>query len=536
MRILEPSLGDGSFVFALLEVLQKKHSQSELISWINENLYGVEFDARMMERFVKKWQAHGLGEVPKNIELGDFFRWLPPQCDRKVLFHPRSYFASPLEYFDLIIGNPPFGGSFDPQIQDKLDAMYGTRNGMKIKKETYSFFLLKCLDFLKSGGQLCFICSDTLLTISTMRGLRHHLQENCDVNIEAIPGEFEETAQNMVLIKLRKKNKKSSHIKIFGDKIKTETIKTTPNLSWRINNDYARYFSGHTLGDQFVATSGMTIGNNKLFLRKIINGWIEEPYQFSYAQEPITLAGEIERARLGRISAVRQETIRDREKRGDTRRIIRWELRKPPLRLSMPHNHYRFYSKATPAILYADPQWAIFWKEEGNYVYTFKKSGNWYLHGVGGKNYFGREGMTWNLIASRMRTRWLPPGYILDSGAPCAFPRPGVSQDELFFVMGWTLTDLCTEILKNVINHTRNIQGKDFERLPYPVWVGPESKAGAIGLVKSLIQDSRTGLTLNHDHPRVKKLDKFYAYQTKIHAPKKALQFPKNAVQTALNF
>ena len=87
-----------------------------------------------------------------------------------------------------------------------------------------------------------------------------------------------------------------------------------------------------------------------------------------------------------------------------------------------------------------------------------------------------------------MYTRWLPSAYILDSGVACAFLCPSVCQDELFFIMGWALTKLCTDILKNVINHTRNIQSKDFERLPYPIWVFSETKRQLIQVVKNLIQ------------------------------------------------
>ena len=140
--------------------------------------------------------------------------------------------------------------------------------------------------------------------------------------------------------------------------------------------------------------------------------------------------------------------------------------------------------------------------------------GKWYLHGVGGKPYFGKEGLTWSLIASRMRTRWLPPGYILDSGAPCAFLRPGVEHDELFFIMGWTLTELCTRILKNVVNHTRNIQSKDFERLPYPDWTAPRAKDAAISRVKELVRAARAGERFSFDSPDVKALNEFYAYRS----------------------
>ena len=64
--------------------------------------------------------------------------------------------------------------------------------------------------------------------------------------------------------------------------------------------------------------------------------------------------------------------------------------------------------------------------------------------------------------------------------------------DEMFFIMGWCLTDTCNRILKTVINHTRNIQSKDFERLPYPAWVKPQARLDAISLVKAMIARAQT--------------------------------------------
>ncbi len=513
-RVLEPSLGTGAFVFALLDAIGEHLTMERLLLWGHTHLYGCEIDERALEKFAVEWNARGLGDLPKHIVRGDFFRWLPPNCDERVALDRRLYFSSALEFFDLIVGNPPFGGSIDPLIQDDLDQIFGKRNGMKIKKETYAFFLLKCLDLLKPGGRLCFICSDTILTIPTMRGLRYHLQEKCEIEIASVPGQFEETNQNLILITLVKRDRKSSHIQVFGDYARISDVEATPNLSWRVNGEYARYFSGQTLGDKFVASSGMTVGNNALFLRKVTNEFIEEPYEFSYAQEPVTLAGEIARARLGKLSSSQRLTIYEREQRGDTRCIVHWEQRRRPLTVRIPNRDYRFYNKAVPAVIYADPQWVIFWRDNGEYVYTFKKTGKWYLHGVGGKPYFEREGITWSLIAPRLYTRWLPPGYILDSGAPCAFLRPGVEYDELFFIMGWTLTDLCTRILKNVINHTRNIQSKDFERLPYPDWVTPRTKDDAIAFTKELVSQARAGKKFIADHPSVKALNAFYEYRS----------------------
>ena len=514
-QVLEPSLGTGAFVFALLDVLATRERTRQIDLWARTHLHGCEIDRRAMAAFAAEWNRRGLGDVPDNIEQGDFFRWLPPGCDRRAALDRRLYLGSSIEFFDLIVGNPPFGGSIDPAIDDNLDGIFGVRGGMKIKKETYAFFLIKCVDMLKPNGRLCFICSDTILTISTMRGLRRWLQDRCQIEIAKVPGQFNDTVQDLVLITLVKRSQKRRHIRVFGRETQVTDVEATPNFSWRVNSEYARYFGGQTLGDKLVASSGMTIGNNALFLRKIVGGMtIDEPYEFSFGEEPITLERELARARLGRLSANRQRAILEREQRGDVNRVVRWARRRKSMTVKLPHEDYRYYNKATRDIVYAEPRWVIFWRSNGEYVYTYKKTGKWYLHGVGGKPYFGREGLTWNLISSRLRTRWLPSGYILDSGAPCAFLRPGVERDELFFVMGWTLTDLCTEILKGVINHTRNIQSKDFERLPYPEWTTARAKEDAISCVKDLLHAARAGRRLSFENSDVRALGELYKFRT----------------------
>ena len=55
--------------------------------------------------------------------------------------------------------------------------------------------------------------------------------------------------------------------------------------------------------------------------------------------------------------------------------------------------------------------------------------------------------------------------------------------------MGWCASETATRILKNIINHTKNIQGKDIERLPYPNWVSQEYKRDVIKKVKECIHN-----------------------------------------------
>jgi hypothetical protein len=512
-RVLEPSFGHGAFIFEMVDVLATIMPEDRLRAWCRTNLYGCEIDQEAYAAFAGEWESRGLGGIPEGLENADFFTWMPPGCDRIASTDPRLYFGSNLPQFDLVIGNPPFGGSIAPSIQDELDSIFGVRNRMKIKKETYAFFIVKSIDLLKPGGRLVFICSDTLLTISTMTGLRSLMQSTCEVQVSSVPGAFDDTSQAMVLLTLTKRIDKASIVTVFEKPIPIAEVESTPNLSWRVNGGFAKYFTGATVGDKMVATSGMTIGNNELFLRRIVDGAIVEPYDFSYSDERVTVKREVSRARLGKVSELRLCRIREMEREGATDKGVTAELRAIPLTVRLPHEDYRYYNKATSRIVYSEPEWVVFWRDDGNYVYTFKKAGNWYLHGVGGRRYFLREGLTWALIAPRLYARYLPAGYILDSGAPCAFPRDGVSCDEMLFILGWALTDDCNLILKSVLNHTRNIQSKDFERLPYPVWVDEGSRAVAIEVVKGLVDRARAGECLTFSSEQVRGLNRLYAWR-----------------------
>ena len=298
---------------------------------------------------------------------------------------------------------------------------------------------------------------------------------------------------------------------VKGLTVPREQIALTGNHSWQVTDDYAPYFAGPKLGNFVVATGGMTVGANELFVRPIANGKIVEPYEFTFFEEPITLEREMQRARLGFIAPKKRAEIGARECRGGTRRNVRVTRRAEALEIALPHPDYRPYNKASRAIVYAPLSHAIYWKNNGDAVLTFKKNGNWYLHGVGGQKFFGREGLTWQLISQTLNACYLPPGYILDSGAPCAFLREGVAPDELYFILGWTFSPLCQTLLKDVINHTKNIQGKDFERLPYPFWVEGEVKREIIARMQALVAQAQAGRVFGWEDAEILAIGKMFA-------------------------
>ena len=106
--------------------------------------------------------------------------------------------------------------------------------------------------------------------------------------------------------------------------------------------------------------------------------------------------------------------------------------------------------------------------------------------------------------------RYLPVNYVLDSGAPCAFLKPNIKREELFFILAWGLSNLCTHILKTTINHTKNIQGKDFERLPYPFWVSEQQKSTAILKMQELIKVAQRGENIELKDKRISNLNEIF--------------------------
>jgi hypothetical protein len=480
--VLEPSFGEGSFLLEVIDRLVALQSGSKSKAFdtvMRENIFGVELDSGLYEKTLAAIEAKW-GHLPSghNLSCGDYFQWISPILSRG---------------FDFVVGNPPFGGTFDASIEDALDRRYGSYRGHKLKKETYSFFTAKAIDELADDGRLSFICSDTFLTIKTMRGLRELLLDSGSVVVAPLIDPFSDTAQPMVVLDLEAGSPAESAL-IRGNRLSRSAMEATKNLSWGLTEDLVQFFEGPMLGEFVIATGGMTIGKNEWFVRGVDDrGTIIEPYEFEFFEEPITLEGELSRARLNRLSGRLRKRAVEAEKAGATRRSVRVIPREEPLEVSLPDPTYRPYNKSTSDRFYSEMSHVVYWENDGDAVLTFKKSGPWYLHGVGGQPYFGREGIAWQLVSSRLNVRYLPPGFILDSGAPCAFLREGVPGEQLFLILGWLQTRLATELLKTVINHTRNIQGKDVERLPYPHWVGEDRRVEIASRVERALIVARAG-------------------------------------------
>lgn len=472
VKILEPSFGTGNFIISLINKLLPLYegnisSRVEMI--LKNNIYGIELDTVLYNTCLKRIEEE-FGKLPLLHNLVN---------DNFLLKEVSNS-------FDFIVGNPPFGGSIETKDDVFLEKKYGKRDKIKIKKETYSFFMIKSVELLKNNGCLVFISSDTFLTIKTMTGLRKFLYKNGLNNIKRINFFSDETEYPMLII-THSKNICQDYIIIDDNKISFQDMNLTENFSWNITTEYSKYFKGKLLSEYITSSGGMTTGNNELFLREITNGQIEELYDFNFIDEKITIKESLEKARNNTLSETKIKELKKQEENNKTYKKVLITKKEKLELLSLPNKKYKFYNKASNEIFYSKPYHVIYWDNEGEAVLNFKKTGNWYLHGVGGQSFFNKKGITWQLISSKINARFLPEGFILDNSSPISILKPNTDEDELYFIMGWLLTEKCTELLKKVINHTKNIQGKDIERLPYPFWVNNKYKEDIVNIVKKEI-------------------------------------------------
>ena len=154
---LEPSGGKGVFIDALLKKGKKI------------NIDALDLDNDVIKYLKKKYLNFTNIKIRlADTLLDDELNWLG-------------------EYYDKIIGNPPYGAWQDYDKREMLKNIY---NEYYIK-ETYTMFLLRGLMSLKYGGKLSFIVPETFLYLNRHEKLRRKILTNTKIKeILIFPSKF----------------------------------------------------------------------------------------------------------------------------------------------------------------------------------------------------------------------------------------------------------------------------------------------------------------------------------------------------------
>ena len=182
--------------------------------------------------------------------------------------------------FDVVVANPPYGAKVGDNVRDLY---FDRRIDGAQSKDTYGLFLARCLQLLKTNGQLSYIVSDTWRTIKSHKPLRKRLLETTTIaHIIDLPSWVFNATVNTCIFTASKTKPSDEHNLIAADLRSIESSdwqSLTKNLDAIANSsvdlqplNYARYtYPQSLIGTYenlsfFIASPTLykLFGNNKL--------------------------------------------------------------------------------------------------------------------------------------------------------------------------------------------------------------------------------------------------------------------------------
>ena len=140
--VMDPATGTGGFLVCAIEQLRKQAQTPEQQALLQTAVRGVEKKPLPHSLCVTNLMLHGI-EVPSQIKN-----------DNTVSRPLRDYGKA--DQVDIILTNPPFGGTEEPGIEDGFPA--DLRN-----RETADLFMILIMKLLKDGGRAAVVLPDGFL-------------------------------------------------------------------------------------------------------------------------------------------------------------------------------------------------------------------------------------------------------------------------------------------------------------------------------------------------------------------------------------
>jgi type I restriction-modification system DNA methylase subunit len=183
-RVLDPSCGSGQFLLAaykrILSLYRKNRAvhNNTIERIIHDHLFGIDIDATAIKitRYNLERLSGTQGNWCRNLDtanylLSDFYTWDSP---------PDS------EYYDLIIGNPPWGSKIPTKDRKTIiDRYTACSSGIN----TFTLFIEKSIEHLKNNAMLAFLMPEALLNIKAHSSARKFILDTTCIKDIALWGD-----------------------------------------------------------------------------------------------------------------------------------------------------------------------------------------------------------------------------------------------------------------------------------------------------------------------------------------------------------
>lgn len=169
-KILDPACGSGTFLVETINKIIKENSiekkEIEIIKFVKENIYGIDFDSRLIKIARTYMIIYGSGE--NNIHLLDTLN-VDSWSERD---------KTELSNFDIIITNPPFAGRITEEKilrHYNLSEQSSLKKGYPKKTTREILFLERCIDLLKEGGKLGIVLPHGITNNKSLQYVREFI-------------------------------------------------------------------------------------------------------------------------------------------------------------------------------------------------------------------------------------------------------------------------------------------------------------------------------------------------------------------------
>jgi len=161
-KVLDPACGTGGFLACAIEHLRPQATDVEKQRMLQQAIYGVEKKQMPHLLCITNMLLHGI-EIPNQIRHDN------------TLSRPLASYG-PRDMVDVVLTNPPFGGTEEPGTESNFPADVRT-------KETADLFLVLIVELLKHNGRAAVVLPDgTLFGEGVKTRIKEKLLSECNLH------------------------------------------------------------------------------------------------------------------------------------------------------------------------------------------------------------------------------------------------------------------------------------------------------------------------------------------------------------------
>ncbi len=213
-KVLDPCCGTGQFLLAFADIVDDP-----------KNVYGIDIDP----------MAVRIARINLLVKYKDK-DFAPNIVCKNTLFEIGNYDLFSLNDenirdFDVIATNPPWGVHFSKKDIERLKTMYPNITSF----ESFSYFLKKSIDLLKTDGIISLVLPESILNVKTHKDIREIILKNTTIKkVAYLDRIFKNVFTPVITIDLQKSTSKKQKIEI----VKGEDSYPVEQSRWLQNQDF----------------------------------------------------------------------------------------------------------------------------------------------------------------------------------------------------------------------------------------------------------------------------------------------------------